>query len=202
MERKVHADNGKGDPNARDRRGRILMREPETLGGAGAGAIHGAAARAALTREEVREILAVVRSGSGLHVNVHHLRGRLAQLARRIPDFEAFRSLCVRDLRDTWHEDQDLGARTVRNRVGVWKRLFNYFARATGIDAEVRILALDHGGGYACTLAPRRQPDHWERFIQAGLEAGVPLAELDAMRARHQAAPLRLARAAARQETD
>lgn len=63
------------------------------------------------------EILAALKAGGGVTLGAQHFRSRLAQLAKRFPDFAAFRALCLQDLREIWHEDQAARVRTVHNRV-------------------------------------------------------------------------------------
>jgi hypothetical protein len=144
------------------------------------------------------EILAVLRAGSGVTLGAQHFRGRLVQLAKRFPDFAAFRALCLQDLRETWHEDQAARVRTVHNRVQTWKRLFNYFARPRGLESKVRIGALNYAGGYECELVPRQPPDLWERFIDVGTQVGVPMTLLMALHEKYKGKPVKTIRARAR----
>lgn len=145
---------------------------------------------------EIRTEIGVAgRSNTKLSINVHHYRARLENLAQRIPDFESYRQMVVDDLRESWHYDRMHKGRTVHNQLQQWKRLFTYWARLVGERRLVHIGARGYDGAYECQLVERAADDVWERFIDAGVTAGVPLATLNNLFNHYKDAPAKTIRA-------
>ena len=148
-----------------------------------------------LSEEKKREILAVIRGGSGMTQHARHFRERLDDLAAHIPDFGDFSKMVTEDLRETHHHDRMHKVRTLNNRIQVWKRLYGCWARRNGVQSGVRIRARDYEGSYECSMERRAGPDVWEQFIDIGIIAGVPLASLNALYHKHKDAPATTVRA-------
>lgn len=141
-----------------------------------------------------REIGVASKSGLTAEINVHHYRARLQNLARRIPDFESYRKMVVDDLRDSSHHDRVTGERRTHNQQEQWRRLFKYWAASTGETLLVQIRWLGTDGAYECKLVDRPEIDVWERFIDAGVDAGVPLTVLNDLYKKYCNAPAKAIR--------
>lgn len=135
------------------------------------------------------------KSRLNLSANAHHYRTRQERLAQRIPDFESYRQMVVDDLREYWHHDHMHKVRTVHNQAEHWRRLFTCWARITGESRVVKIAARGYDGSYECELIERRMENVWERFIDAGVVAGVPLTTLNSLYDKHKDAPAKTIRA-------
>lgn len=103
-------------------------------------------------------------------------RGRtlLREAAALIPDFPVYQSLCAQTMRSAWEADRASGNRTAHNRKVRWMRLFPYFAAGHGLNATLRIRALNRSGDYVCELLSKKDRGaRWALFAQMGREFGI-----------------------------
>lgn len=139
-------------------------------------------------RDKARVLSAVRECAAGVASAAQH-RTLLAERARLIPDFSAFRSLVLEDLREAYEEDRLQKTRAAKNRRRVWLNLFKPFARLRQIKEALVIRALDRSGNYECALVEREAPDRWGKFTELGARFGISEADLIALyeRARERA---------------
>lgn len=128
-------------------------------------------------RDKARVLSAVRECAAGVASAAQH-RTLLAERARLIPDFSAFRSLVLEDLREAYIEDREMKTRGAKNRRRVWLNLFKPFARLHKIGERLVIRALDRSGNYECALVEREAPDLWGKFVRLGAGFGMSEAEL------------------------
>lgn len=117
------------------------------------------------TTQADAEILTLVRARATGHQNAVAHRRALQQKIGLFNDFEHFRRLCIRDLRDAFLEDRAAmnhaephsPSRMTKNRRGGWLVAFRYYARHAGIEQGVEIVAVDRRGHYECNLVDKAE---------------------------------------------
>lgn len=154
-----------------------------------------AAPRIRLSEENKREILAIVKAGAAMHHNARYFRERINEISSRIPDFDSYSELVVRDLYDTFHFNRAHHLGGVGNCKKMWLAIFRCWARRNGEQREVVIKFRDYAGGYDCFLERRTEPDWWEYIINIGLYKGVPMAALTSLYFKYKDAPVKTIRA-------
>ena len=131
-------------------------------------------------------VLAAIRAGAHARGHAATLRRALRDNARLFADFNHFSRLCLGDLRDAFIEDRQAHTRLAKNRRLTWLAMFRYFAAHAGIDRDLKILALDRQGHYACRLIDRVPPDEWGKLVRLAHAFGITERELNALlQARH-----------------
>ena len=125
--------------------------------------------------EAVREkIVAFLDARDTGYAGIERGRTLLREAAALIPDFPAYQSLCAQTMRSAWEADRASGKRTAHNRKVRWMRLFPYFAAGHGLNANLRIRALNHFGDYVCELLSKKNRGaRWAMFAQMGREFGI-----------------------------